>query len=175
MNSPVLRAQLCLEKRQKLCPTCRPGIYNSDLWVKRLVRSKTRYFWHREITPSGVLSIVVYIWVQDAASAHYGFTNVVTYVPRLLVSDIMHGEKMSLKDWKWIVQTEQKTNVSMTNYQQGFAKPGQLLLKAFLEILSTAKVCLLLVKHRWVVGCERMLIVCVSLGPALFQFMLLRC
>lgn len=87
--------------------------------------------------------------------AHPGCTNIATNVPRLSVDEVFHGDELRDNGWRWMVRPWKKRVVWMKDTFCTFFKPEQLVLDPFAKVLCTVKACLLLQKHRRLVGCDK--------------------
>lgn len=85
------------------------------------------------------------------------FTNVVTTVPRNSVREVVYGDWLLQIAQSQLVRPEQKSVLIMKNVRCKFLNRGQFVLEALAEMLSMAKACLLLDKHRQFIGSNRYL------------------
>lgn len=113
------------------------------------------HFWWKRLPADEMLGRIDCMGVQNVARAHPAFKNVLISVTRIYVDKDVYWNHLTENVWRRMLRPYQKSVSLMKSLVQMFLKSDNLMLDAFQETFSTAKMCLLLEKKRRFLGCVK--------------------
>lgn len=135
-------------KEEKCYTTCFYQIYRGKPWVKRLqgmsVAESAIHFWGKGQPGLEMHKRVGYVGVQEVVSWHPAIENLLMIVLCLFGDKTVLWDGLSQNSLSRTVLSEKKNVVLVKDAAPKFSKPGRMVIDAFVGLLSSASLCVLL-------------------------------